>query len=36
MWKIVDIFADQLFSFAYPLESGEGFDENEYDRLMAL
>lgn len=36
MWKIVDIFADQLFSFAYPKSSGEGFEENEYDRLMGL
>lgn len=33
--KIVDIFADQLFSFVY-LDNEGVYDLNEYDRLMEL
>jgi hypothetical protein len=33
--KIVDIFAEQLFSFVYKTSEGE-YDENEDDRLMDL
>lgn len=33
--KIVDIFAEQLFSFVYKTNDGH-YDENEFDRLMNL
>lgn len=33
--KIVDIFAEQLFSFVYKTDEGK-YDKNEYDRLMDL
>lgn len=34
--KIVDIFADQLFSFVYKIKETDTWDLNEYDRLMEL
>lgn len=34
--KIVPIFANRLFAFVYKNNEAEGYQENEYDRLMEL
>ena len=34
--KVVTIFADQLYAFAYKIDGSDDFHENEYDRLMEL